>query len=122
MDKIAKQLFDKWNKALLVSPKAVANLYTDDAILLGTINGKFRKGKKEIEGYFKLFCPLIPVGKITKNGTLGDEKIFTHFGHYTFILASKEVINARFTFIYKKDKLTGEYKIIHHHSSRIPEN
>lgn len=120
MKKIALELFEEWNNSLLKSPKSVALLYGENAVLLGTINGKFRKGREEIEGYFKLFLPLKPIGKIDKMTVIGDEYFFTSFGHYSFVLKSGEIIHARFTFVYKKDIKTGKYKIVHHHSSRIP--
>ncbi|HEY9017805.1 SgcJ/EcaC family oxidoreductase [Thiomicrospira sp.] len=122
-EKLAADLFDKWNAALKTrNPKAVAALYAEDAVLLPTVSNLARTNLAEIEDYFAHFLEKSPVGTIVqRNVKKGCNKI-TDAGIYSFRLTdmtgTKEV-PARYTFVYEfRD---NGWKIVHHHSSVMPE-
>ena len=88
-----------------------------------TTSGEFKKGQKSAEEYFKHFLKKNPTGKITKEEiqTLRAD-CYLHFGMYNFEVGSgddRQVVKARFSFVWKKDD-QGEWKIVHHHSSAKP--
>lgn len=117
-------LFDLWNEALRSGNAAnVAILYAPDAILLPTVSNQVRHNTSEIADYFAHFLLDKPSGKILESNVriFGDHAI--NSGIYEFILSPVNkpvsVIQARFTFVYQK---TGEeWRIVEHHSSKMPE-
>ncbi len=113
-------LFDQWNNALQMGdPKAVAELYESNAILLSTISNQVRHNHAEIEDYFLGFLATGPKGEINESNIrmLGDVAI--NSGVYTFTFKDGAIVPARFTFVYRWN---GQcWKIIEHHSSRMPE-
>lgn len=125
IQKIAKQNFAKWAEALQTKdPLKVAELYSMDATFLPTISPKFKRGTSEVEEYFKHFLEKNPFGKIMEEEIrpLGEND-YLHSGMYDFEIGKigdRGVINARFSFIWRKD-LGGKWKIIHHHSSAKPQ-
>ena len=44
----------------------IANLYKEDAILLGTLDKSVREGRNKIREYFDFFVKLKPCGEITE--------------------------------------------------------
>ncbi|AXI83612.1 SgcJ/EcaC family oxidoreductase [Xylella taiwanensis] len=119
------QLFDRWNAALATdNPRNVVELYAPHAVLLPTISNQVRSSHAEIYDYFKKFMELKPKGEVNYRKThLIDENNAVDAGVYTFTLTnkdgSKRNLQARYTFVYSKR--AGEWKIIHHHSSTMPE-
>ena len=121
---IAKQNFSFWNEALLTGKKEeVAKLYADGATFLPTMSSEFEKGQSGAKNYFQHFLEKNPESKVV-NGVvqiLGDDS-YLHSGMYNFKVGpddNRQVAEARFTFVWKKNK-AGEWKIIHHHSSAKP--
>ena len=59
MSNYYSQLTDKWIKEVTINrnPRAVANLFCEDATLVATVSTKLRKGK-QIEEYFNFFTSL----------------------------------------------------------------
>lgn len=113
-----------WAKTLSErEPKAIANLYDEEAVLLATFSDKL-DSPEEILAYFE---------GLTKNEGLRvrfDEVETKSFGPksaassglYTFAYEKdgKTVeVPARFTFVYQKEK--DGWKIVEHHSSTRPE-
>ena len=98
-------------------PKQVTNLYWDDGILLGTFSNKERIGHDLIFEYFEnLLKSPVEVEIVSENPhVFGSDAV--NSGHYNFVKNGK-TINARFSFVYHKD---GEWKIVSHHSSVMPE-
>lgn len=108
----------------------VTALYSDDAVLWGTVSEDVRFTHKDIQNYFDYFAN-IP-GLTVKNGSfksvvqiLGKRRnIAISSGYYEFIKPDKHggvtSIPARFTFVYKKKKYSNDWEIINHHSSVIP--
>ncbi|MEP0190968.1 MAG: SgcJ/EcaC family oxidoreductase [Erythrobacter sp.] len=116
-------LFDAWNAALqTLDPDQVVALYAEDAILLPTISNAVRHNHAELRAYFVDFLKKKPRGTINESNIrdLGD--IAIHSGVYTFELQTdgeKSEARCRFTYVYSK--IAGEWKIIEHHSSLMPE-
>jgi uncharacterized protein (TIGR02246 family) len=120
----ARENFSLWATALLTrDPKKVAELYSEDATFLPTVSPDFKKGKAQAEGYFKHFLEKNPNGAVTAEEVqaLGDNA-YLHSGLYDFELdqgSGRVVVDARFSFVWRKES-NGEWKIIHHHSSVRP--
>jgi uncharacterized protein (TIGR02246 family) len=121
---IINSLFDLWNEALISGDaENVATLYASDAILLPTVSNQVRHNTTEIADYFAHFLLSKPTGKILESNVrvFGDHAI--NSGIYEFTLTPEDkptsVIQARFTFVYRK---TGDdWRIVEHHSSKMPE-
>jgi len=121
--KLVEELFDAWNDALQTGDaKKVAAMYADDAVLLPTVSNLPRTTPAEIEDYFEHFLQKKPYGIIKqRNVKQGCNKI-TDAGIYDFEVVSggkKTVVPARYTFVY--EYRNDEWKIVHHHSSMMPE-
>lgn len=119
-------LFDEWNAALKTGDaEEVADLYADDAVLLPTLSNKIRTDHAGIVDYFEHFLEKKPVGKKVQtvvNVLDGNSAIDA--GVYQFTLTDpetgeKSVTKARYTYEY--EKRDGEWKIVNHHSSAMPE-
>lgn len=119
-------LFDRWNAALQTGdPDKVADLYAKDAVLLPTVSNQVRTNHAEIVDYFEHFLKNKPVGKKVRtivNVLDGNSAIDT--GVYEFTLTdpktgAKRVVEARYTYEYEKRH--GQWKIVNHHSSAMPE-
>jgi uncharacterized protein (TIGR02246 family) len=120
-------LFDDWNAALQTGDSAkVADRYAKDAVLLPTVSNQVRTDRAEIVDYFNHFLENKPVGK--KVDTIveildSDSAIDT--GVYEFTLTDhetgkKRVVEARYSYTY--EKIDGEWLIVNHHSSGMPES
>lgn len=115
-----ESLFTEWNKALQTADvKKVAKLYESDAVLLPTISNKVRHNTKEIEAYFVRFLALGPKGEIDESNVRIFDQLAINSGIYTFTFNSGEVVQARFTFVYRWNG--QRWKIVEHHSSQMPE-
>lgn len=123
-EKLATELFDRWNQALQTGKaKSVADLYWEDAVLLPTVSNVPRVNHAEIEDYFHHFLESKPFGTIiSRNLKQGCNKL-TDAGVYDFKVVKdgkSMVVPARYTFVYEFRH--GEWKISHHHSSMMPES
>ncbi|MFE0256039.1 SgcJ/EcaC family oxidoreductase [Streptomyces sp. NPDC059010] len=119
-------LFDTWNKALQTGdPETVADLYAKDAVLLPTVSNKVRADRAAIVDYFEHFLANKPVGKkIETHVNVLDGNSALDAGVYQFTLTDpetgeKSVVKARYTYEY--EKRNGEWLIVNHHSSKMPE-
>ena len=113
-------VFEKWNNALKTCDEnIVASLYHDNAVLLPTISNKVRHNHNEIKDYFINFLSKEPQGKIDESNIRIFDEIALNSGIYTFSFNDNSSVQARFTFVYKL--IEGEWKIIEHHSSMMPE-
>ncbi|MDX1348109.1 MAG: SgcJ/EcaC family oxidoreductase [Thiomicrorhabdus chilensis] len=121
--KLADELFTKWNTALQSGDaKKVADLYAEDAVLLPTVSNLPRTTPAEIEDYFKHFLQKKPFGIIKQRNIKQGCNKLTDAGVYDFEVTTngkKEIVPARYTFVYEYRNNT--WKIIHHHSSMMPE-
>ena len=119
--KTVHQNFSLWEKTLHTKdPKAMARLYAENATFLPTVSGEFKKGQTGVEEYFEHFLEKNPTGEIIEEETqtLGPD-CYLHSGLYNFEVGpnrNRQIVEARFTFLWKQNS-RGEWKIIHHHSS-----
>lgn len=122
-EKLAAELFNKWNNALQTgNPKIVAALYSDDAVLLPTVSNLARTNLAEIEDYFAHFLEKKPFGTIIQRNVKKGCNKLTDAGIYSFRLTDQtgsKNVAARYTFVY--EHRNGGWKIAHHHSSVMPE-
>lgn len=117
-------LFDRWNAALATGDSSeVVKLYAHDGVLQPTVSNKIRATPEEIRNYFDHFLALKPHGTINYRQIrlLGGDSAFDS-GAYTFDIVKHgkpAKVRARYTYIYKK--IDGDWKIVNHHSSAMPE-
>ena len=113
-------LFDEWNNAIQTGdPEKVASLYESNGILLPTVSNQVRHNHKEIEDYFVHFLAKGPAGEINESNIRIFDDIAINSGIYTFTFKDGATVQARFTFVYRRN---GEHwKIVEHHSSQMPE-
>lgn len=117
-------MFDRWNAALATgNADNVIKLYAKNAILQPTVSNHVRTTHADIKDYFKIFLTLKPQGVInSREIRVLDSNTAFDSGVYTFSLVrdGKPIkIQARYTFVYEKIK--GDWKIMNHHSSAMPE-
>jgi uncharacterized protein (TIGR02246 family) len=117
-------LFDQWNAALATGdPEKVADLYAPDAVLLPTLSPQIRTTRAGIVDYFAHLLPSNPQAVITQEIiTVLDRNNAINTGLYTFTLTENGVqqqVPARYTFVYRRTN--GEWLIVNHHSSVVPE-
>ncbi|MCZ0987857.1 SgcJ/EcaC family oxidoreductase [Streptomyces diastatochromogenes] len=119
-------LFDRWNAALQTGdPEKVAKLYADDAVLLPTVSNKIRTDHAQIVDYFEHFLANKPVGKKVRTiVNVLDRNSAIDTGIYQFTLTDpktgkKRVVEARYSYEY--EKRGGQWLIVNHHSSVMPE-
>merc|ERR1711939_628941 len=116
-----KSLFYLWNDALAtLDPDAVAKRYAKKGVLLPTVSDKARTDYDSIKDYFVDFLKLEPQGEILESYTTVGENWCKDVGIYEFTMgASGDKVKARYSFVYVFED--GEWKIAHHHSSKMPE-
>jgi uncharacterized protein (TIGR02246 family) len=111
-----------WTQAIADSDK-VASLYSDDAVLWGTMAPKIRSGRTSVREYFAGVAKALPDFKVA----FGDQLVRVYgnaavnSGFYTFSWVKDgetKTLPARYSFTYIKD---GErWLIVDHHSSAMP--
>lgn len=118
-------LFDRWNAALKTgNPDAVTRDYAPDAILIPTLANEPRIGSKAIRAYFVDFLKKQPQGVVNERSIRIGCNFALDAGTYTFTLkggqpGSTTQVPARYTFLY--EPRGGQWLIVHHHSSAMPE-
>lgn len=104
--------------------ESVTALYAKDAVLWGTSAVSITKGADAIKAYFEASNSRFPSLKAKIQETVvqvfGDVAISSGVYEISNVVDGKIVwvISARFSFAYARDG--GEWKIVHHHSSRMP--
>lgn len=123
MNDVARKNAEIWfGHVLLGDAKKMAGLYAIDAVLLPTCSGKIRRGRLEIEEYFREdFFPKKPAGEFTDDDQIvqaicaslyGDSALY-HFN------TTHGVLYCRFNRFWKKTA-EGYWQIINHQSSVNP--
>ncbi len=120
---IAGSVLDQWEKSLNDGdlPNIVA-LYAKDAVLWGTFSKVTCDNPDLIKKYFAgLFQKTNLKVRFNSLTTRAYADVYVHSGTYEFSYVHAELITfpARFTFVVYKDA-GGNYKIVEHHSSLIP--
>ena len=117
-------LFSVWNDALAtLDSDKVAQCYSKDAVLLPTVSDSPRAGTAAIKDYFDAHLLKKPQGRILKSWIkVGECGLWAQDnGIYEFTMGTTgDVVKARYTFVYALED-NGEWKIVHHHSSVMPE-
>lgn len=121
------QLFVDWNAALQTKdPEKVVDLYAtgNNSVLLPTLSNMVADTKDEKIQYFKGFLAKSPVGEINEEHIqVLSPTLAANSGIYSFTLTTDgktSKVQARYTFVYSK--ASGQWKIIDHHSSLMPES
>ncbi|MGB0379638.1 MAG: SgcJ/EcaC family oxidoreductase [Luminiphilus sp.] len=115
------QLFSNWNDAIQTGdPDKVTAMYAEDAVLLPTVSNQVRHNHSEIRDYFVSFLAKSPSGEINESNPrqLTDDLV-SNTGVYTFTFGDGAQVMARYSYLYKC--IGGEWKILEHHSSMMPE-
>lgn len=120
---LASENFARWATALLTqNPENVASLYTENLTLLPTMANKVIVDRAGAIEYFTFFGSFQPSVKMVEEHMIEiSADSYVHCGVYRFTLhtnGSPEDMDARFTMVWKKGN--DEWKILHHHSSRVP--
>jgi uncharacterized protein (TIGR02246 family) len=117
-------LFDKWNAALQTgNAETVANLYAKDGVLLPTVSNRVRADHAAIVDYFRHFLELKPKGTLNEIHITCFGNVAINQGIYTFDVVrggKAGKVRARYSFTYAKED--GDWKIVSHHSSGMPEH
>ncbi|MGW4465562.1 SgcJ/EcaC family oxidoreductase [Micromonospora sp. NPDC004704] len=119
-----RNLFKGWDEALATGdPAKVADRYAPDAVLLPTVSNEVRKTRAGIVDYFDHFLEKKPRGTI-KDSTVKilSDRAAIDTGVYEFTVTEGGAagkVEARYTFVYELRK--GEWLIVNHHSSQLPE-
>lgn len=115
---------ERWVEAIMTTdPRTVAELYAEDAVLWGTVSPLLRTTREAIQDYFEHFMKLEKLNVAYSNPqvrVLGD--VAVNSGNYTFFHEADGAVRsipARYSFVYRRAP-SGEWKIIDHHSSRVP--
>ena len=114
----------KWAEALAQDdPEKVLPLYSDDAVLWGTLSPKVRADRAALRDYFVTAFKVLPGLKVT----FGDELIRVYggtavnTGYYTFSYVKDgetKSLPARYSFTYVHNG--DNWLIVDHHSSAMP--
>jgi uncharacterized protein (TIGR02246 family) len=123
--KAVTALFDDWNFALSsLDANQVVQRYWPNAVLLPTVSNTPRTNAAMIGDYFVHFLTKRPRGRIDTRTIQGGCNVAMDMGTYTFSLMDDKGVTsqvaARYTFIYQYRD--GAWKILHHHSSAMPES
>lgn len=115
------QLFSNWNDAIQTGdPDKVTAMYAEDAVLLPTVSNQVRHNPAEIRDYFVSFLAKSPRGEINEaNPRQLTDDLVSNTGVYTFTFGDGAQVMARYSYLYKC--IGGEWKILEHHSSMMPE-
>jgi hypothetical protein len=120
LDNWAKQLKDSWSKN---NPELIVGTYAENGVLMPTCSNGPLAGHQAIKGYFaNNFLPLKPEATFDFNNAKigGDCARPFASGLYSFKLnSSGQVLQARYTYVFRKTGPT-EWLIAQHHSSLLP--
>ncbi|MBD98178.1 DUF4440 domain-containing protein [bacterium] len=113
-------LFNQWADALKTQdPDGVLACYAPTAVLLPTVSNTVCNTPALIRAYFVNFLAKVPVVTVLESYWHEYQDGWHHAGTYSFALSGGTTVVARFTYAYAR--INGEWKIIAHHSSAMPE-
>jgi hypothetical protein len=120
----SQENFKSWNEALKARDyeKATSLYSTSDLTFLPTVSPEFIRDVPSTKRYFMDFIQRLPEGKITSDSVQClSAEAYLHTGMYTFMTGPQDnrtPVSARFSYLWKR--ISGQWKIIHHHSSVVP--
>jgi uncharacterized protein (TIGR02246 family) len=115
-------LFRAWNAALQTGDAdEVVALYAPDAVLLPTFSNAVRTTDDERRDYFARFLRRRPSATLEEAHAraFGEVAILSGVYAFTFAAGPLHEARARFTFAYRR--IAGQWRIVEHHSSAMPE-
>jgi uncharacterized protein (TIGR02246 family) len=119
-EKEVASLFDRWNDSLkTLDPAKVTANYAPDGVLLPTVTNEPRSTPADIQDYFVKFLKSQPQGAIDKRFIKIGCNVAQDVGTYTFTFKDGGKVHARYTYVY--EYTNGQWLIINHHSSAMPE-
>jgi uncharacterized protein (TIGR02246 family) len=119
-----QETFKTWNDALKQKDfDKVAALYSSsDLSFLPTVSPKFIRDPHSTKEYFMEFLKKLPDGTITSDNVQRfGSAAYLHTGLYTFMTGpaeNRQPVEARFSYMWRK--VDEAWKIVHHHSSALP--
>ena len=124
VEKNARLIIQKWFDLLKEGKvQEISDLYDENADFLPTFSPLFVHEHEGVEDYFKHFISKKPIGIIIEDSIrFLCCDCFLHEGMYDFEVGdvnNRQMIHARFTFIWQKTD-DDSWKIVHHHSSVRP--
>ena len=105
-------------------PQDITNLFTNEAVLWGTISSKLRTSHSAITDYFDTFAHLPNLKVIGQqyNIKVISENVCVNNALIEWSYDSKlDTLKARMTFIFKKCLTSGKWLIFELHSSECPD-
>ena len=120
----AKEVLSLWMEALQRrSADALTELYSDQAVLIPTLAPDLQRSPHALHQYFTMLTTReeLRVVLLQEDFRMLGKNAAIHAGIYRFEFrddAGKQCLPARFTFIYGREG--AEWKILHHHSSQLP--
>lgn len=120
-DEEVSAMFSLWNDALATcDSRLVAARYASNAILLPTVSDEPRTDYDSIKNYFDSFLLKKPKGEIIESHIRAGKGWAKDSGIYEFLFRSDGTkVRGRYSFVYVKEN--DKWKILHHHSSVMPE-
>ena len=117
-----KALFVAWDEALATEdPTKVAQMYDEKGTLLPTLSDRVRTDFLGIRDYFVDFLAKKPRGEILESHIEIGSDYATDIGRYKFCFAvDGSCAEGRYSYFYTPQS-DGTWKILHHHSSLMPE-
>jgi uncharacterized protein (TIGR02246 family) len=117
-------LFDRWNATLATGDAdKVTALYAPDGVLEPTVSNQVRTTPAQIKDYFTKFLKMKPKAVVNyREIRLLSDDAALDTGVYTFTITKDgkvQKVQARYTYVY--EKINGDWKIVNHHSSAMPE-
>ncbi|WP_169846676.1 SgcJ/EcaC family oxidoreductase [Rhodococcus marinonascens] len=115
----------EWNSALKTgNPDAVAALYAPDVVLVPAVSDAIRTDRAGIVDYFVHFLAGKPSAVVEESVIeMLDADHAIDPGRYRITIQNDgvpEVVEARFAFVY--ERTDGNWLIVNHHSSAMPES
>jgi uncharacterized protein (TIGR02246 family) len=101
---------------------AMADLYLENGVLLGTVAKDIKQGREQIQQYFEMFLSKSPIGSVDSFILQNFGDVCISDGTYTFEIdgegGNRESVSARYTYVWKKEN--KKWMIATHHSSVNP--
>ena len=104
-----------------VDSDKVASRYAKESVLLATVSDVPRTDYASKKAYFDDFLKKEPQGEILESFVEIGDGWCKDVGIYEFTMGTTgEKVKGRYSFLYSFED--GEWKILHHHSSIMPES
>lgn len=121
----AKEVLTQWMEALKRrSADMLTDLYSDHAVLIPTLAPGLQRSPHALHQYFTMLTAReeLQAVLLQEDFRMLGKNAAIHAGIYRFEFQNEtgaQSLPARFTFVYTREG--GEWKILHHHSSQLPD-